>query len=407
MTAPSYQQLIADLYRRRRFGVELGLERMVQVVRGLERPPRIVRVAGTNGKGSTCAMIAGALAAAGIRAGRYSSPHLCRFTERFVIDGQEISEDQLLAAASRVDAAGGAELTFFEYATALAISAFAAAGVEVAVLEVGLGGRLDATRAVPADVVAITGVGLDHQKWLGETLEAIAVEKAGTCEPGVPAVIGRGGESEGLELLLGAATEAGADPVVSAPELYAGPLAMPGAHQRRNAAVAWTVLEVAAEQGVLEVDHVAWRRGINQARLPARLETLAGAPKLVIDVAHNAQAARALAAALGSLIARPAAAVIGISADKDAQAIAAPIVEAVDEVFVTSSRHSRAMPADYLASVIPGATVCKSVPEALAVASSAVGPDGTVVACGSVFLAGEARAARTGEHTDPPDLTEP
>src|SRR5258705_5294277 len=190
----TYAELLARLLPARRFGVMLGLDRMRAILDRLGRPDlrlgAIVQVGGTNGKGSTVAMIAALAAAAGQGVATYTSPHLSCLRERIMIDGAMISEPAIVAAADQVRGAGGDELTFFEQVTAIAMVAIAAAQVDVTVLEVGLGGRLDATNVVDPAVAVVTGVALDHQAILGDTLPQIAVEKAGIWKPGRPAIVG-------------------------------------------------------------------------------------------------------------------------------------------------------------------------------------------------------------------------
>ena len=202
----TYAELLATLFAARRFGVRLELDRMRVALDRLGAPDRrigaVVHIGGTNGKGSTAAMVEAVLRAAGFLTGLYTSPHLCRFTERIRIAGAEVAADRLAAGHAGVaGAAAGVELTFFELATLLALAEFAAAGTQVAVLEVGLGGRLDATNVVGSDVAAVTGVALDHQDVLGADLASIAAEKAGIFKPGRPAIVGASGEPAGQGML--------------------------------------------------------------------------------------------------------------------------------------------------------------------------------------------------------------
>ncbi|HEX7842713.1 MAG TPA: Mur ligase family protein, partial [Kofleriaceae bacterium] len=196
----TYAELLARLIPARRFGVVLGLDRMRAILDRLGAPDRrlgaIVHVGGTNGKGSTVAMIAALAAAAGRRVATYTSPHLSCLRERIAIAGEMITEPAITLAAERVRSAGGDELTFFEQITAIAMVAIAAAQVDVTVLEVGLGGRLDATNVVDPAVCVVTGVALDHEAILGDTIARIAAEKAGIWKPGRPAIIGASGEAE-------------------------------------------------------------------------------------------------------------------------------------------------------------------------------------------------------------------
>ncbi|HEY6175785.1 MAG TPA: Mur ligase family protein, partial [Kofleriaceae bacterium] len=212
----TYAELLAQLIPARRFGVVLGLDRMRAILERLGSPDRrlgaIVHVGGTNGKGSTVAMVAALAAAAGRRVACYTSPHLSCLRERIAIDGAMISEPAIVDAGERVRAAGGDELTFFEQITAIAMLAIAEAGVDVTVVEVGLGGRLDATNVVDPAVAVVTGIALDHEAILGDTVARIAAEKAGIWKPGRPAIIGASGLAEAVPILLDAARGAGAIP---------------------------------------------------------------------------------------------------------------------------------------------------------------------------------------------------
>ncbi len=205
----AYAELLARLIPARRFGVVLGLDRMRALLDRLGAPDRrlgaVVHVGGTNGKGSTVALVAALAAAGGVRVAAYTSPHLSSLRERIVIAGAPITEAAIVVAAAEVEAAGGAALTFFEQVTAIAIVAIAAAQVDVTVLEVGLGGRLDATNVVAAPIAVVTGVALDHEGILGDTLAAIAGEKAGIFKPGQRIVIGASGEAAAVPVLMAAA----------------------------------------------------------------------------------------------------------------------------------------------------------------------------------------------------------
>src|SRR5689334_7727672 len=254
-----YEALLARLLPARRFGIDLGLGRIRGLLDRLGAPDRrlgtIVHVGGTNGKGSTVAMIA-ALAGARARVAAYTSPHLSCLRERIAVDGAPIDEAAIVAAARAVQAAGGDALTFFEQLTAIACVAIADARVAVTVLEVGLGGRLDATNAIAAPVAVVTGVAMDHEAILGGTLERIAAEKAGIFKRGQRVVIGASGEPAAVPLLDAAARAAGAavitviddDAVADVP-----PVGLAGAHQRRNAAAALAALDQLEAIGVVRV----------------------------------------------------------------------------------------------------------------------------------------------------------
>ncbi|ACY16255.1 bifunctional folylpolyglutamate synthase/dihydrofolate synthase [Haliangium ochraceum] len=425
--AAPMQRLLSRLYAARRAGVVLGLERVHACLARLGHPERRMRVrvhiGGTNGKGSTAAFTEAIARAAGHRTGRFSSPHLHRFAERFVIDGAAVDDEALIAAGDAVAAAGGEQLTFFEQTTAMAMWLFAERGVEVGVIEVGLGGRLDATNAVSAEVAAVTGVAMDHQEYLGDTLAAIAAEKAGIFKPGQRVVVGRAGEREAVPWLVEAARAAGAAAVtvVQEPSPAALALRLRGPHQRDNAACALAIVEHLAILGHLDDNPARWRQAVAETRLPGRLEQVA--PEVFVDGAHNPHAARALAASLDALP-RPRVLVLAMSRDKDQAGIAAALLPAVDAVVVTAYEQERATPVAALAALVDElapALHCERVPGAAAAVDRArellkrgllagerpAGESGgSVLVAGSLFLVGEARAHLLGEARDPAALAE-
>jgi dihydrofolate synthase/folylpolyglutamate synthase len=389
----TYRELLARLYAARRFGMKLGLERIRAVLEAAGSPHarlgRVIHVAGTNGKGSTVAMIAALAKNGGARVATYTSPHLSTLRERIQIDGELVSEDAVVAAAERV---GGADLTFFEQITAIGLALIADAHVDVTVLEVGLGGRLDATNVVDAPVAVLTGVALDHEAILGDTLAAIAREKAGICKRGQRVVVGASGEPEGQGMLVELARAAGAS--VRVADRYAGPLAMAGEHQRANAAVA---LAAAEELGVAH-DPSALAHVVH----PGRFERVRD---LILDGAHNPHGARALAATLGDL--RPTL-VAAISSDKNARAIADALAPAVRHVIATRYQQERALDPSALADVFraSGATT-ETAPDLTAALALARRHGGPILVAGSLFLVGEARVLELGAPADPIALSDP
>jgi len=321
--------------------VDPGLERVGEVWRRLRLPmaATVLTVGGTNGKGSACAYLDAILRAAGYETGLFTSPHLARYNERIRVGGREIADQALLAAFAEIDAArGDISLTFFEWNTLAAFLAFAHARVDVAVLEVGMGGRLDAVNLLDADAAAVVSVGLDHCEWLGNTVEAIGLEKAGIFRAGRPAVFGSrlmprsvaahaaaiGARLRRLGTDFDYVERAdGWDYVGFGSRRRELPLpALAGASQLGNAAAALAVLE-SVEPALLVPDE-AVRTGLRTVRLAGRFQVIPGQPEWILDVAHNAEAAASLAA---SLAARPHAgrtvAVCGILADKDVEAIVA------------------------------------------------------------------------------------
>jgi dihydrofolate synthase/folylpolyglutamate synthase len=403
-----YTDLLARLEAARTLGVELGLPRVRRGLALLGDPQRrfaAVQVAGTNGKGSTAAMTEAILRAAGIRTGLYTSPHLSRFTERIRVAGAEADGDRLAARDARV-AATGVPLTYFEIATALAFLTFAEEGVEVAVLETGLGGRLDAVTTCEPLATAVTSIGLDHLGYLGDTLREIAREKAGVIKPGVPHLVGPL-PAEADEEQVRAATAAGAPLLRFGHDFQApaAPLGLPGAHQRANAAIAVELAKRAAAHLDRPLPDSAVAEGLAQVRWPGRLERIGG---VLLDCAHNVEGARALAAALPALAARPVSLVTSIVGDKDAAGILAALAPAVSKVVTTRSTNSRAVPPDELAALARAQGLeATAAPDPLAALELARRRGSLILVAGSIFLVGELRAHLLGEQVDPTPTSDP
>ena len=407
----TYAELLAQLLPARRFGVVLGLERLRAILDRLGAPDRrlgaIVHVGGTNGKGSTVAMIAALAAAAGQRVATYTSPHLSCLRERIVIDGAMISEPAMLAAADRVRSAGGDELTFFEQVTAIGMVAIAAAHVDVTVLEVGLGGRLDATNVVDPAVAVVTGVAMDHEAILGDTLAKIAAEKAGIYKPGRPAIIGASGRAEAVPILTALAHAAGASvtAIDEAAVAAVPPIGLPGVHQRRNAAAAIAAIRA------LGLPVVA--PALATVRHPGRFEVIgppatpSGVERVILDGAHNPHGAHALAEVLRARGDRPVL-VVAVSADKDVAGIVAALAPAVRAVIATRYQQDRAMEPEALAAIFAqfGATSA-SAPDLRAALAAAAAYGAPILVAGSLFLVGEARTLLLGAPTDPLLVTDP
>ena len=430
----SYPRLLERLFAARRAGVQLGLERMAGCLASLGHPERgfVARgqIGGTNGKGSTAAFAASMARAAGRRVGLYTSPHLCSLRERFLVDGALPGEEEVVAAAAAIAAAGGDALTFFEQTSAIAARLFADAGVEVALFEVGLGGRFDATTAIPCEVAAVTGVALDHQEWLGSSLPEIAAEKgaifaiqAGRPEVasrgGLRIVVGSSGEPDGTALLVAAARAARpvALTIVDAAAIAAlpssWPLGLAGAHQRANAAAALAIVDHLEARGVLAITPAQRRDGLAAVRHPGRFETVAARPRVSLDGAHNPHGAGALAAALGILAERPRVVVLAVSADKDAAGIARALAPACEGVIATRYQQARSLAPALLAAAVGAAApglpvvIAAELGLAMAQARAQAGPDGVIVVCGSLFLVGEAHALLCGTPVDPVLLSDP
>ena len=420
LSTPRYADLLARLEGARALGVELGLPRVRGALATLGDPQRrfaAVQLAGTNGKGSTAAMVEAILRAAGVRTGLYTSPHLSRFTERIRVAGAEADGDRLAALDARITATG-VPLTYFEIATALAFLHFAEEGVELAVLETGLGGRLDAVTTCEPLATAVTSIGVDHTDYLGSTLPQIAREKAGIIKPGVPHLIGALPPEADDEMTR--ATAAAGAPLLrlgrdfSPPTLPAGTtMGLPGAHQESNAAIA-VELASRAWAGLGRggpLPSAAVHAGLAGVRWPGRLERISG--DVLLDCAHNVEGARALAAALPSLAqGRPVALLTSIVRDKDAAGILAALAPAVSAIITTTSRSARSISSGDLASTARthAAATVKEIPDpivALTLARRYVGHGGLVVVAGSIFLVGELRAHLLDEAVDPTPLSDP
>ena len=403
----AYGKLLARLQSVRTLGVSFGLDRVQLALERLgwpERRFRAVQIAGTNGKGSTAAFLESILRAAGLHTGLFTSPHLSRFSERIRIDGREV-EGERLGQLDEVVAATGVPLTYFEISAVLAFLAFAEAGVDVAVLETGLGGRLDATTASHPLACAITSIALDHQDLLGQTIREIAHEKARIARPGVPLLLGTLAP-EALAEGERVASETGS-PLRRLGVDFAGPdfpLALLGAHQASNAALAVALAdEVAASVGrVLQPEVI--KRGLGETRWPGRLERVAA--DVLLDCAHNAEGATALAAALPAASRR--ALVVSIVQGKDAATMLAALGPHFDLVVATRSPSERSLAPETLAALVPRdgkrpVEVMADPGLALARARQFVAgaPDGLAVVAGSIFLVGAVRARLLNELVDP------
>jgi dihydrofolate synthase/folylpolyglutamate synthase len=395
-----------------RLGMKFGLDNISALTTALGHPQerfRSVIIAGTNGKGSVTAMVERGLRAAGHRTGRYTSPHLLRLEERFAIDGADIGPEALRRAAATVrDAAESlarqrlldAPPTFFECTTAIAFVLFAEAGIEFAVLEVGLGGRLDATNVVTPMAVAITSIDLDHQAQLGSTIAAIAREKAGVIKRGIPVVCGPlAPEAEAVireaTNAAGAAYVNALDAVDLAGILDGGELSLEGSHQRSNAAVAVALLRELDRLGAA-MPSAALRAAITDVAWPGRLESFEyrGA-RVWVDAAHNPAGARALRAFLAEIGWTDCVLVFGAVEDKDIPGMLCELVPIASAVICTTAATPRAMAAATLADMARQQSsrvrveVAAAPAQALARAA-AIGP--RIVVAGSIFLIGPLRA---------------
>ena len=403
--------------------MKFGLENIAALTAELGHPERAFKsivIAGTNGKGSVTVMTETALRAAGIRAGRYTSPHLVRLEERFVIHGDEVETSDLRDALAAVRGAVDVLIrqrdlealpTFFEVATAAAFELFRRAAVDIAVLEVGLGGRLDATNVVTPIATAITSIDFDHQAQLGNTIESIAAEKGGIVKAGVPLICGPVPdaaervireicESRRATLIrardvVDIAPRTGEDAVdvrTATRTLDRVALALRGKHQRDNASVAVALLDELARQGI-DIPDRAVREGLVNARWPARLERfVVRGVDVLLDAAHNPAGARALASHLEDIGWSRITLVFGAMHDKDVTGMLEAVGRYCETIVCTTAPNPRALPAAELAQVARRfAPAVESIDDPAAALERAIALQRPVVAAGSIFLIGPLR----------------
>jgi dihydrofolate synthase / folylpolyglutamate synthase len=422
------QEALEKLYARHTFGIKLGLDVELDLLERLGRPERTfasIHVAGTNGKGSVCAMLESVLRASGFRTGLYTSPHLVRINERMRVNGQPIGDEALLALMQELDAhsqagaaAMGQESTFFEYTTALAFEHFRRSRVQVAVIEVGMGGRLDATNVVEPLASVITGISLEHTQHLGLDIPSIAREKAGIVKKGRPTVCGALPD-EALGVVKSVCRERGS-PLLVAPERVSvrvlsetlegqkvsvesgnrsyGTLRLPlaGAHQSWNLAVAIATMEAVEDAG-LPVAEDAVRKGIAATAWPGRFQLLEISPPVILDGAHNPEAAGALADALHRLMKKkPVALVAGMCDDKDTTGFFRALGPRIAACWLTSLRTVRGKaPTELAKSAAQAGLSARTADLRDAIEQArcwAAERDGAVCIAGSLYLAGEVLA---------------
>jgi dihydrofolate synthase / folylpolyglutamate synthase len=405
----------AALFARRMIGVRLDLRPMEQILDALlpglrERPPfEVIQIVGTNGKGSTAAMLAHGLLVhqSGHQrgpVGLFTSPHLERIGERIRVDGQPIADARVQAGVDRiaeVEAAVGVSLSFFEVLTAIALLHFVDAGCRVVVLEAGLGGRLDATSAVRADAIGIAHLALDHQGYLGDTLEAIAAEKAAVIRRALPVFSVE--QNPAARAVIEARARAHGASLTFVSPLAAPPRGLPGEHQRHNGALALALLRGSIPTAeAADLDAVHW---------PGRLEQVEyGGGNLWLDVAHNLDGVEALCAALLELKVDPHAIVFGTMADKPAPAIAARLREHAPLWWVPPAGEGAY---DITELAAPGEPryVGPADPRLFDAMREPLADGGSIVVCGSHFLVGAIRTRIIGpssaDELDGPDLSDP
>lgn len=390
--------------------IDLGLERVAEVFgrMRLEPPARVIIVGGTNGKGSSVEMLRALLAGSGV-IGTYTSPHVIRYNERIAVDGQPAADAEIVAAFERVEAArDDVPLTYFEFGTLAALAAFDAAGVTTAVLEVGLGGRLDAVNVVDPDASLITNVSLDHCDWLGNDVESIGYEKAGIMRAGKPVVFA------GTDMPASVADHASAvgAQLVCAGRDYTwtcdagdrwswrgrlveltglGLPALRGPMQLQNAAGALAILEALGLRELLAPEIVS--RALSNVRLLGRMQVVEKERRWLFDVAHNPDAAAALAASLRQHEAPAAVAIVGILDDKNVEGIVGPLAALVDRWVAVTAASPRAIEAAELSRRVANETgkaclIADSAEQAIATAREMAGSDGSVLVTGSFYTVG-------------------
>lgn len=422
----TYSAAVDFLYRLHKHGIKLGLDPMRALLARLGEPQRRYRsihIAGTNGKGSTAAMTAAILQAAGYRVGLYTSPHLVEFRERIRVNGTMISEEAVTELTERLRGLTSRDLeqTFFEFTTAMAFQHFADTAVEIAVLEVGMGGRFDATNVIEPMVSAITSIALDHQDYLGHTIAAIADEKAGVIKVGVPVILGRVDQTAetviasvakkrnallsrlGYEYWVAGETTADFTYTGLAWRFDRLRCPLPGAHQVENAGCALALLEVADRAG-LAVSGKAVRAGLHAVQWEGRLEFVDQEPAMLLDGAHNPAAAATLADYLRTYRRdHPGVRVVlvwGMMRDKDHRGFLAPLLPLIDEVVLTQADIARAAPVHELqSSVRPFSVPIHVAPlpaDALAFARRLASPTDLICVSGSLMLVGDVKAVLSG-----------
>ena len=423
----TYSSVIEYLYGLQTHGIKLGLDTMRALLGRIGNPQqrfRAFHIGGTNGKGSTAAMTAAILQHSGLRVGLYTSPHLVDFRERIRVNGGLISEECVIDSVWRLRRAAQDDLhpTFFELTTAMAFLHFAESGVDTAVLEVGMGGRFDATNVIERPLAcAVTTIGLDHQEYLGPTEEAIAHEKGGIIKPAVPIIIGRIGE-EARSVLRRIASDRSApvwelDKDFSIHDVRLGSFAyrsvnrvwkeltcrLEGRHQLDNAACALAMLDVASGVGT-EVTAEAVSGGLHTVSWQGRLERVQELPMVMLDGAHNPHAALVLADYFADFRARhPAARIIlvwGMMRDKDHRRFIAPLLPLISEIILTQAQMARSATMQELRAVLPEGQIPiqeSALPAvALAVAKTRARAEDLICVAGSLMLVGDIKATLQG-----------
>ncbi len=421
MAGTAYEQCLAAMYGLRQFGIKLGLETIQHILSELGNPQktfRTIHIAGTNGKGSVAAMLSTILHTAGYRVGRYTSPHLERFNERICINNTPIADADVLTAYERVSAIKHLERqpTFFEFATAMALYEFSRHNVDWAVIETGMGGRLDATNVLAPKLTIITNISLEHSEYLGNTIAAIAYEKAGIIKPKVPLITGvrqpsarrvvreQARKNESPVFMLG--TDFRCRRLASGAFNYYGMsrrhrnlrLSLSGDHQVGNAALSLAACESLEMTAAMHLSDDTIVRALAETTWPGRLEIVRRSPDVILDGAHNLMAARALAQHLRTHYPnRRVTMVVGILDDKPSVPILQDLASACQRMVVTQPKIDRANSAQHLSELarhhLDDVTTIEDVGEAVHHALNICGSDDVICIAGSLYVVGEAQTA--------------
>ena len=405
-TADRFSDALRWLYATQLTGIKLGLDNMRRLLAALDFdetpgrfPPVFLHVAGTNGKGSVCAMLDALCRAGGFRTGLYTSPHLISFCERMRVDGTSITEAQAhegIESLRQLTRNWEHPPTFFEFVTALALEHFRAERAEVIVWETGLGGRLDATNVVQPAVSVLSPVALDHQNYLGASLGEIAAEKAGIIKPGVP-VVSAPQVPEVEEIFRRVATAQGCS-IEFVGTSWDGALGLAGDHQRQNAALALAAMQAAR----LPLRDSTIAPALREVTWPGRFQMLEGG-RLVLDGAHNpAAAARLVQTWRGQFGTRQATVILALMQDKDADGVAAALVPVMCRGLAVAARNPRAHSADSLRAIVARHAPCEAMPNLAAALERARGFADPILICGSLYLVGEALALLRGAELPEP-----
>jgi len=412
-----YNDCLKEMYSLRRFGIKLGLSTIQYILSELDNPHKkfsSIHIAGTNGKGSVAAMLANILRLSGFRVGLYTSPHLIHFNERILIDGIPISNDQVAKLYQTVKKVQkpDRELTFFEYTTAMAFTAFAEEKVDFAVIETGMGGRLDATNVLEPLVTIITTIGLEHQSYLGKRIGDIAFEKAGIIKAHCP-VITDVRKPKAIEVILDRAKEQFAPVYQLGKQIrfrqgkkgfsYSGlkynwrqlSCVLHGQHQIRNASLSLCAYEL------ISGNSASWnavREGLQTVQWPGRLEVISQKPFVIIDGAHNIMAIRELTNYLeNTLNGRPLTLIVAVLDDKPFKKMLIPIIQMAEKVVITQPKIERSLDPevlrDFITPYVKNVQIIPDVVEAYTETLKQSKPKDAICATGSLYLVGEVKAA--------------